>query len=114
MGANMIPMAKKRGMTVFGVNIGLRTDSKCPSTVAEYPKCMGSTHCHAFNRCCRNAVSRNADVLSEIIRFLMRPRQTADGAIAYSLVFCSSPSFALLWDRGHLVTPFGVPPFVTF
>jgi len=60
MGANMIPMAKKRGRTVFGVKIGLSNDGQRSSTttVAEHRKSMRGTHCHAFNRCCRNAVSR--------------------------------------------------------
>lgn len=52
MGANITPTMKNRGRTVFGVKMGL---SQCqPQSVAEP---VLPTHCHAFKRCCRNAVS---------------------------------------------------------
>lgn len=53
MGANITPTMKKRGRTLLGVRIGLRRSAR---------RSRGSTdtlqtHCHAFSRCWRNAVS---------------------------------------------------------
>lgn len=53
-GANIIPMTKKRGSTVLGVRIGLL------ETVRRRRGAIGiseTKYCHAFNRCCRKAVS---------------------------------------------------------
>jgi hypothetical protein len=52
MGANMIPMAKKMGRTVLGVRIGLAGVSAGISWIG-----LWRTDCHAFNLCCRKAVS---------------------------------------------------------
>lgn len=67
MGANMTPMLKNRGRTVLGVKMGL---GRCFSIVdgGWRSRCHTSgyrgmsagarkTYCHAFRRCCRNAVS---------------------------------------------------------
>jgi hypothetical protein len=54
MGANMIPKAKKSGSTVLGVRIGL---SSAVSAYVHDASWISQTHCHAFNRCCVNAVS---------------------------------------------------------
>lgn len=54
MGANMMPTAKKRGRTVFGVRMGLMARFSNPFQCITHD----NTHCHAFNRCCRKAVSR--------------------------------------------------------
>ena len=56
MGANIIPIAKNRGSTVLGVKIGLRVSVLVRPGDPEMAGSRG-THCHAFNRCCRNAVS---------------------------------------------------------
>lgn len=60
MGANMMPTRKKSGRTVFGVKMGLsrRSQCCCPSTESLWLH----TYCHAFNRCCRNAVSARLSV----------------------------------------------------
>lgn len=50
-GANIMPTAKKIGRTVLGVRIGLRFVSIKTVLVDDW------THCHAFRRCCRKAVS---------------------------------------------------------
>lgn len=52
-GAKIMPMAKKIGITVFGVRIGL-------ATISDRGEMVGAsirTYCHAFNRCCLKAVS---------------------------------------------------------
>ncbi len=56
-GAKIMPIAKKRGRTVFGVRIGL--DSRFSFTATAATTCVPerSTHCQAFSRCCRKAVS---------------------------------------------------------
>jgi len=54
MGANITPMAKKMGRTVFGVRIGL---SRKAISKRIHPAEVLYTYCHAFKRCCRNAVS---------------------------------------------------------
>jgi len=52
MGANMMPTAKKMGRTVFGVRMGLRRVNFEPRRAR-----LRATYCHAFNLCCRKAVS---------------------------------------------------------
>jgi len=54
MGANMIPTAKKMGRTVLGVRIGLRKVNFGPIHAR-----VVATYCHAFNLCCRKAVSES-------------------------------------------------------
>lgn len=57
MGANTIPIEKKRGSTVLGVRMGLLAGRQ-RSIAGKRPIATGNTaYCHAFNRCCRNAVS---------------------------------------------------------
>ena len=56
-----MPITKNIGSTVLGVRIGLNTSRSastsfpCPLSARMTP---GKTHCHAFNLCCRNAVSK--------------------------------------------------------
>jgi hypothetical protein len=52
MGANMTPTIKKRGRTLLGVKIGLE---KLAQRKDRY---IIQSHCHAFNLCWRNAVSK--------------------------------------------------------
>jgi hypothetical protein len=56
-GANKIPTMKNRGSTLLGVRIGLSEWSARSSKAVGTGWSGGKTHCHAFNRCCRNAVS---------------------------------------------------------
>ena len=66
MGANKMPTVKKSGSTVFGVRIGLDStqDSRQlpllrpPGRYRKVAYWRTTTYCHAFSRCCRNAVSR--------------------------------------------------------
>jgi hypothetical protein len=51
-GANIMPTAKNRGRTVLGVRIGLYWVS-----APRLARVEGCSYCHAFNLCCRNAVS---------------------------------------------------------
>lgn len=53
MGAKMMPIAKKMGRTVLGVKIGLSRSERLRK--AGFGR--RGAHCHAFNRCWRNAVS---------------------------------------------------------
>lgn len=56
MGAKMMPIEKKSGRTVLGVRIGLVCGQRCVSAPWEF-RPSSTTYCHAFSRCCRNAVS---------------------------------------------------------
>lgn len=57
MGAKMTPTMKKSGRTVFGVRMGLQAGQWLGAGVADLPLSVFCTYCHAFKRCCRNAVS---------------------------------------------------------
>jgi hypothetical protein len=82
MGANMMPTAKKMGRTVLGVRMGLYMSALRVSVGGLWG---GVTDCHAFNLCCRKAVSmRYGSVL-----FL---RKTERVVLAYWQVSCSSAS----------------------
>ena len=82
-GANMMPTAKKRGKTVLGVRIG----------------------CHAFNRCCRNAVSVPHR------QYLYYPRSC--NSQTYSPVFCSSAASYLPPHSPSCYFHPSVPSFAT-
>ena len=95
-GANIIPTAKKSGRTVFGVRMGLQ------NTVDQYPEpSMGfsrtSPYCHAFNRCCLNAVSALLSAcLSSQVHFhsdplvALRLYDILGGLLLFSFFFGSS------------------------
>ena len=86
MGAKIIPMAKKSGRTVFGVRMGL--GSRCQLDESETKE---KSYCHAFNRCCRKAVS-NTGPLS--LTYLFDWKE----AWSYLRAFC----FWLFWELlGH-------------
>ena len=72
-GAKIMPIAKKRGSTVLGVRMGLGLESADDYSLLEWP------YCHAFNRCCRKAVSAENQSLSIVFRI----------ASAYSRAFDS-------------------------
>lgn len=61
MGANMMPIEKNRGSTVFGVRMGLvnRSQRSAGFLKGDATLAVGvvAAYCHAFSRCCRNAVS---------------------------------------------------------
>ncbi len=109
MGANIIPIAKNRGRTDFGVRIGLvnnsqrcnvakknRTRRRTPrparnagGLVAASGKQV-TTYCQAFNLCCLKAVSI-ATWLATILR-CCAPRRRDPEASTYSLDGGSSSS----------------------
>ncbi len=70
MGAKMIPMTKKRGSTVLGVRIGLENRRSAIGSglfhAFKIRELVIVTHCHAFNRCCRKAVSKIQNNISQI------------------------------------------------
>ena len=102
-GANMMPTMKKSGKTLFGVRIGL-FEERLRSLVIEYNrngKHQSSTHCHAFKRCWRKAVSnerRRISMWTDIKRNVDRGRMTEVSALA-GLRFLGflSPSLSLRW-----------------
>jgi len=54
-----MPTMKNRGRTVFGVRMGLYNAEEISGCApAQYHRVLsGAAYCHAFNRCCRKAVS---------------------------------------------------------
>lgn len=74
-GAKMIPNAKKIGRTVLGVRIGLVQVSMWIDTSR-----WSRTYCHAFNLCCRKAVSKH--------RQRQRSQKRTMNILAGFLLFC--------------------------
>ena len=91
MGANMTPMMKKSGRTVFGVKMGLSPRGQCWCPVSI---CALHTYCHAFSRCWRNAVSVHLSVLlCSSARAIASA--SASAIQAYSGAACSWSSWGL-------------------
>lgn len=92
MGAKMTPTAKNSGRTVLGVRMG----------------------CHAFSRCCRNALSVRCHQLLTVLHTAYWPVSLV--CASYWVASCSSaaPSSAPPRSRARCYYPSATPWFATY